>query len=487
MIRFFPMPYPDESLISVFARYNKLTGNNNINNTFTELTGNKVYQITPNYIPKLNFLYRQLPNNTIYNENYFIEKHTVLPIYKSFVQEERYENAIKNIMLSDKSETYPLHSLGYISLSKVNGIFYCPNCITEDRKMYGEAYTHRSHQVDGNFICWKHKSLLRIYPYSKSKRFDYNIDKINTDLFKNFNTNLYKNSSGKFYNELLVLSNSIDKIFYRYDNLPTHTIVREKYFSKLNDKGYFLKSGVINQVKLHDDFIIKYSKDFLIFLNSFPEVRKISWLRKVLLKITTTRSYHPIKHLLLINFLFDDIDDFLNYQAKNHNEFIKCKNKIDNKTKMNYNSKKEYHQNILIKLIEKEPQLARSQIDKIIPYTYRWLMRNEKDWLEVVLPKPCYAHLNSFDWLKRDIEMYIELLFAINNILENNIPVKISVHTLNKHIKYDLSKKNLEKMPITKTLIEKYSESYSEFRNRRLELYLYESLGQSHNKHISIS
>lgn len=477
MIRFFPMPYPDESLYSIFLRYNKLTGNNNINSTLTELTGKKVYNKTPNFIPNLNYFYSQLPNNTIYNKNYFIENHTVLPIYRSFVYEERYENAINQIKVSDKYATNPLHSIGYISLSNTNEVFYCPYCIDEDIKMYGEAYIHRSHQVDGNYICWKHKSLLSVYLFSNSKCFIHDTENINTSSYKNVTTNLYKEYSNKFFNELLVLSCYIDKILYHNDNLPTYTIVREKYYSKLYDRGYITKNGVINQVKLHDDFIKKYSADFLIFLNSYPEVNKISWLRKVLLRYPEMRSYHPIKHILLINFLFNDIEDFFNYQAINHNIYYDYKGIIADKTKKNYIIKKEMHQNRLIKLIEQEPQLYRSEIQKRIRYTYQWLIRNENEWLESVLPKPNYNHRKSYDWLKRDTEIYLQTLFAINYILENNIPVKISVCTLRKRIKYDLTKENLKKMPKTKNLIEKYSESYSDFNRRKFKSYIREIIG----------
>jgi hypothetical protein len=134
-----------------------------------------------------------------------------------------------------------------------------------------------------------------------------------------------------------------------------------------------------------------------------------------------------------------------------------------------YFKKKEFHQSKIIKLLKQEPNLLRKQIYRRMPSSYQWIIRNEKDWLETNLPKPYRRRINRIDWDKRDSEIYIKTLGVIKDILENNIPEKISAYALSKHVKYNISRENLTKMPKTKALIEKYSESYPDFNKENLK------------------
>ena len=58
MIRFFPMPYPNESIYNIFVRYDKKTGNNNYYLTAEDLMGN---------IQRLLFLFAIIWNTYVMN------------------------------------------------------------------------------------------------------------------------------------------------------------------------------------------------------------------------------------------------------------------------------------------------------------------------------------------------------------------------------------------------------------------------------------
>jgi hypothetical protein len=78
------MPYPNESIYNIFVRYDKKTGNNNYYLTAEDLMGNMHSKINFSFCNNLEYLCNELPKGTIYVPEYFINNHTVLPIYKSF-------------------------------------------------------------------------------------------------------------------------------------------------------------------------------------------------------------------------------------------------------------------------------------------------------------------------------------------------------------------------------------------------------------------
>lgn len=140
MIRYFPMPYPDESMYSVLAKYDNKSGNNNYFKTAKDLFGYKRSIITYSFVNGLDYLCEQLNDKLIYNQNYFINSYMVLPFYKAFIRADRYSSAYNNL----KNGTLPsvMTGIGMTakSIGKENGFKFCPQCIVEDRKKYNVAY-----------------------------------------------------------------------------------------------------------------------------------------------------------------------------------------------------------------------------------------------------------------------------------------------------------------------------------------------------------
>lgn len=48
-------------------------------------------------------------------------------------------------------------------ICKKNNIYYCPKCVEYEEGNQIEPYIHRLHQVEGVFICDKHKCKLKEY------------------------------------------------------------------------------------------------------------------------------------------------------------------------------------------------------------------------------------------------------------------------------------------------------------------------------------
>ena len=465
MIYFFPMPYPDESMYNIFVRYNRLTGNNNYYLTANDLIGNRSAHVNFCFANNLDFLCNQFPEGSSFNSDYFLLNHTILPIYKSFVPEDRFEKAL-NSCKNDNAST-AISSIGYSSglLFNIGGFSYCPDCIKEDQKKYGEAYIHRSHQIDGNFTCIKHRTILSVHLPNKSDfRTLYDINEIDLNSKKINDSVIYLR---KFEN----LSHDIDALLNLSNIMPNYGLTKRKYLSRLRDRGYFLNNGKVDQLKLHRDFINHYEENFLIYIKSYTDPQDSnSWLKTI--TTNTSKAIHPLRNLLLINFLFNGIEDFINYSV-NQISYFKSPSVEVIKPYNDYDILKNKHKSKLLLLLAQEPNLRRSQIYRKLKNTYVWLSKNEKEWMENVLPKP-YKRMDyirsKINWEERDTAFYIKAKNTIHNILDNGTLERITIHTISKLINYKSLYKNLNKMPKTQALIKQHSETPIDFNKRKLQI-----------------
>lgn len=157
MIASFPFLYPDELLYSLFARYYAQSGHIAYVFAAEELFKRRTTKPDIEFIDKLTpetnvLVTKNVPLETI------IQKHTMFPYYARFLPRNRRKQALTLLLQTD--ERY--HDLLYLSKSKhvTRYLRYCPLCAADDRKLYGETYWHRNHQMPGVDICPVHRCYL---------------------------------------------------------------------------------------------------------------------------------------------------------------------------------------------------------------------------------------------------------------------------------------------------------------------------------------
>jgi hypothetical protein len=467
MLRFFPMTYPDESIYSIFVRYDKMVGNNNYFITIKELMGDMYATVTYSLANRLAFLCSELPNSTGYTPELFIQNNMSLPFYKPFVPLDRYEKAIENIKQGQLTSVKSSLGMTAGAIFKTMGFKYCPQCIVDDRKKYKEAYLHITHQLDGNFICVKHKCLLQIFEpeITINNTAFQDIDKI----IPNHSNESFKNDTE---NEMLFLSLDIEFLLNNMSNFLSIDTTRKKYTSMLYNKGYSSSCGLINQVKLHEEFLEYYSTEFLIKLESNIRVEdESSWLRIITRK--KQKTVHPIRHLIFIRFLFGSFKSFLEYNQleipKSNSEKIEL-----NKRNSNYHIELETpYKNAITELLTKEPNLSRRQIKQKLSNQYRWLYTHQREWLENILPetkkhKDFYKN-DRVNWEQRDSETFNRVITAIDKILKSTIPKRVTPTYIAQIISYKALSRDLDKLPKTKKLIEEQTEELSNYHKRKIK------------------
>ncbi|RST76162.1 hypothetical protein D4T97_005100 [Siminovitchia acidinfaciens] len=311
MIPFFPMPYPDENFHSIVARYHMYSGNLAASHTYEDLFGIKLRGLKIEFPTHINTLVNRISKQSLTVDN-LINNHTLYSFYTIF-------EGLKSRTLAreymEKGNKKELSLIGGINKGhiKTNLTFkHCYHCIEDDIENYGETYWHRVHQIPGVLVCPSHNVPL-------------------ISVRKNVMNNIDKN---------LILAN--DKKIYELN--PLHTLVKRniqqlskyaieaakclKYYSELNKipdfpscykkglqiNGFKLGISYVDRQKWYSQFRRFYGDSFLNVMESELINGNQNWLFKLLNKKLFS---HPLRHLLLIIFLFGTIEDLIKFSKDN--------------------------------------------------------------------------------------------------------------------------------------------------------------------------
>lgn len=157
MIGFMSQIYPDELVYSMLARYYVHSGYSAYIDAADDLFGNKRTRPVPEFINAMSVEAKRmiLKNHTM---EYLIENHTMFPVYGRFLARERKNTAFQSLLNCDGKYMNMLHMP--VGNHSVKYLRWCPECARADRKLHGETYWHRLHQISGMDICPIHHCFL---------------------------------------------------------------------------------------------------------------------------------------------------------------------------------------------------------------------------------------------------------------------------------------------------------------------------------------
>ncbi len=302
MIYNLPSIYKDELIYSVIGRYSSYSGNTNLRFTLKDVFNTIDIIPTIEFQSHLKEFIKNLNGKIDININDIIENNTLLPLYSCFTRRKKI-NKIKKIMISSDGKSIK-YKIGMMrnTICKKDYINYCPVCSKEEFSEYGEAYIHRTHQVQGVFVCEKHGCLLKPYVVN-SKRQEYIcFDK--ESMF--FDINYPKDENKE---KLLRIAQDV---YFILNNNVAYFIdeIKDKYDYLMYRKGLTNRKGRVNQVELQSQFLNHYGNEFLKILESdLEEDYKFNWLNNIVRK--HNKTFHPLRHILLIDFLCGNVEKFV--------------------------------------------------------------------------------------------------------------------------------------------------------------------------------
>lgn len=147
-VNFLLSSFPDESLASLLSRYHVVSGGYSATETILDLFGKKEFNLSSLSVDDVRGVLNRFGDESIGVAKSLIYNNSLLPLYAAFVA--RNVRFLDGLVVGE--EIYSSKSIS----GEENKVWVCPECLVEDRKSYGVAYLHRSHQVPGVYLCWKH-------------------------------------------------------------------------------------------------------------------------------------------------------------------------------------------------------------------------------------------------------------------------------------------------------------------------------------------
>ena len=156
MKMYLPEIYPDELVYSWLSRYFVYSGYAKHKMLISQLLYSTKNNPSIEFIGHLNeAAERQITQ--VYSMNDLILKHTMFPQYARFMPADK-----RYVALAELKRYCDPHKVFTILPRNEKELWlkYCPLCVAEDRKKYGETYWHRIHQVRNMLICPTHRCKL---------------------------------------------------------------------------------------------------------------------------------------------------------------------------------------------------------------------------------------------------------------------------------------------------------------------------------------
>lgn len=306
---FFPSPYPDETLYSLYARYAARVRYPSRLALIRNLTGSVNPIEISGFPSRLNHLIASLPFGHCFSLEMLIQNHTLFPLYATFWPLARRVR----VQAAMAGTAHNLKTLAGISAARIRPpafLQFCPACAKEDDAQYGEPYWHRLHQVAGVLICPKHKVWLQQSCVEGETAGRW------TDLVPAYKaidsrTKRVQIWEGLDRQHLIAIADDVAWLLKAKDNGQEPSLMQSRYWGCLLERGFATWSGRMHREAVVHSMAAHYSPKLLMILQCpLTPIHRTTWVVRIFHQ-TRIAHAHPIEHLLVMHWLGHRVEGFL--------------------------------------------------------------------------------------------------------------------------------------------------------------------------------
>ncbi|MFD3318191.1 TnsD family Tn7-like transposition protein [Alteromonas macleodii] len=251
----------------------------------------------PSFIPRLAEL-------SDFSANEWIDQHTVLPAYRAFTPIQKYEEAYRNLENGEGEKVFKALSLIANRQCQTGRLNYCPQCAIDDSSIIGIAHWHVCHQFPGAYQCKHHRCRLVTVAVSRH-RFD-----------------SWPSLSVKSTLRATTIEERLTRFteFFHSRGQSFVASLQDVYLQRLAEKGFLTRHSHIRLRSLRQCMLSTYEQ--LLHHSEISSIFDCSRVPHyptcVIRKQASVLS--PLKHLLLLAFLFKSPEELLNFISGQRNE-----------------------------------------------------------------------------------------------------------------------------------------------------------------------
>jgi len=286
----FPIPYQDELVYSTIARYGVHFGITSPKQLLEEVYANRKAIATTDLPNQLKAIAKHLVKNERYDTKYLSYKHTLFPLYASFVPEEK---RVKCLRLMTRSSQGAIHlTLGVVAsrVKQESLLRYCPECLQIQKQDKGEYYWKRLWQVKGADCCLLHgkliKSQIERHPHHRHEFIA--PSPVNCPIVEQSSSSVASRAVTKQVEHLLNRPESKSASFSKW------TV----FYKKLADSYGCSKGRFVDQAKIRYKVLNCWPQKWLEEHNLKVDNSANCWLKKIFRKHINSFSY--LEHIVVL-------------------------------------------------------------------------------------------------------------------------------------------------------------------------------------------
>lgn len=359
MLRYLPIIYDEEAIISILMRYAKNMGYQKYNDVLADFYHKQFNATECNVIwgIPVEKIYDNLPEDYPYEMTTFIEEHTIAKVYYPFISLRERKNlmngVMKNMTLLNK----------YLNREEKAIIKYCSMCVCNDVEKRGNVYLHRQHQIPGILVCAKHKRGLRKIIIERNEIID--LQRIQDYEYVSLLRGLSKEEKLLSYKIAIQIDYILNDTLGEWEKRNTQFVMcinalRKGYNNKL-DVDY---DRIVRQLKqeISDTYFKRIAWDYKAKIANYD----INGPSKIF------KSRNPIHQLLIINSIlkFDISQLERKYLDEEEKEYLVLR-KL---------SKQVFREKISNE-IENNPGISKREIIEKQPEAYNILSKYDSNWI----------------------------------------------------------------------------------------------------------
>lgn len=310
MITFFPDPYPEELLYSVIARYQERVMVIDRKAALLDMFGTPNARAVIALPSHLGALVSNLPPRNPYSPEILIKQHTLLPYFAPFLERDQLESIMADMIGERGQAVAGRAGLMASTVKDPATLQFCSRCVETDRAQYGEAFWHRVHQLPGVCCCPHHYGTMLLDSSVSMHNARTRHGFVTLEAVLRSQKDSFKEVAGQSRPVQEFIARESQCLLTNWTPSPGLTTLQERYINALQQRDLALPSGRVRARELAAAIIDYFGRDFLRQCGcDMPADSEHTWTLRMVRH--PKGSQHPLKHLLLLNFLGLDADIFL--------------------------------------------------------------------------------------------------------------------------------------------------------------------------------